>query len=824
MIIEYVPFIPLWITSDNKRLSLDGLNFTKDTTNFSNVQFINLDTLIITRKSNTNENLYIKIGSHTSAHNNINSSVKANPYSYWYTVNTEAVSNGVYVYTLKLDYWATYCIDLINLNSDIPLLHKRSHLHTLNSKFAEDYLYDSVQKTVIGNKVFGRKIDSGWYTYPREFLRNATNLVYSTNGTALPQNNPSSNDIFYVFRDKTSGGYKCFPLLDFKVSVETTTNPQFKSAFSLSYVCAINVYDSSDKLVSTFNGSTSLPDNKRAMVKLYANSNSNNWYDRKTDSDYGCYSSQNPRGNWKWGYVDSPSTFKKSNCYFFIQNGDTREIDIESASNINLNFVLYQNAIKFKHPVRNYEDIVLNVKKRGEFDILEYTLNSHVVYRRQIPTTNSISYGSYINHAWILLSWTKIPGTSTKLLQNNNATTLNNLINNVNFINDFVGIYKWVPYNTLNDDNYTTQTVSLNGSNVELIYYLLDKNGTYLNGAQYLDGGYMDMFPDKARIPTLNVKNYVMSWNARVAMETKWWNNVIDPRIHFGTYGNNNEKTSMNIFGYMSFNEAGFKWTKSSDYAFSENITLQLPGQLVSATSEYKQYISSQLSTLETGYNLQKEQTNLNKAQNNFNSVFNSLSSMTNAVIAPFQAFGKLITGDVGSAMGKMGAGINAQYDFYRNIGNTIYNNKQSDLDLKKVKDTTIANVTDKFRSSTNLMTQSSIKDIVLSSSTLYQSGIWFNQQVLAKSTIMGYNNINVMYGFVNNDYLKLSQTIYKSTSEKKLSWIELDREDVITKLSQYINMNIPNEFQSQVIDILTSGFRIWSGTYSSYGEWDYAQ
>ncbi|MBR2705606.1 MAG: hypothetical protein IKE91_09095 [Clostridia bacterium] len=150
--------------------------------------------------------------------------------------------------------------------------------------------------------------------------------------------------------------------------------------------------------------------------------------------------------------------------------------------------------------------------------------------------------------------------------------------------------------------------------------------------------------------------------------------------------------------------------------------------------------------------------------------MFNALSSFTNGLTAPLQAFGKLITGDVGGAIGSIGSGINAGFDIYRNIGNTIYNNKQSDLDLKKVKDTTIATVSDRFRSSTNQMEQSSTKDMTLAATIQRPNGIWFIQEKLHKQTIMGYNNINVMYGFVNNEYLKLLDTIYKSDTETKLS------------------------------------------------------
>lgn len=817
--------IPIWVNSENKPLTPSMRDFSYTISSgdeFSNINFLSLNTFTICRRGATSSNLYIRIDSNISELNrNINSSLKVNM-SYWYSTNVEKVANNVLIYTMTLDIWATYCTNLINNISDIPIFHLRSHLHTTNSKFAEDELFSSVQKTVIDNKIFGRKIDSGWYSYPRELLSNSVSLMSSTSGVALPQNNPSANDIFYVFRDKTSGGYKCFPLLDFKVSYQDTATPSWKPAFSLSYVCPINIYDENNNLVSFFTGeaSGSAILTSTMMTWTYGISNAYNWYDKRAESEYETYSYTTPKTNFNRCYNQSPSSYKKSNVYFFIQNGDTRDIDIESSSNFNRNFVLYQNAVKFKHPIRSYDDIVLNVRKRGEFEILEYSLNGHIVYRRQITNTNSLVWPTYVKYAWILLSWTRIRDITTKELKNNTPTQLNNLINNANYINDFVGIYKWVPYNMLNDDNYTTETISLNGQSVELIYFLLDKNGTYINGQQFLDGGYMDMFIDKARDPKLNVSNYVMSWNSRVAMETKWWDNVIDPRVHFGTYGNNNEKTSIGIFGYFTFNESGFKWSKTSEYAFTENISLPLSGQLVSATSEYKQFISSQLSTLETGYNLQKEQTNLTKSQNNFNSVFNGISSMITSIGAPLQAVGKLLTGDVGGAIGSTTNGLNASLDIYRNIGNTIYNNKQANLDLKKVKDTTIATVSDKFRSSTNLMTQSSIKDIVLSSTTLYPSGIWFKQQVLAKSTIMGYNNINVKYGFVVNEYQRLSESISRTQT---LSWIELEKEDFINKIFKTLNESIPIEFHDLIIDIMTGGFRIWNvNNYSELGKWIY--
>ena len=441
-----------------------------------------------------------------------------------------------------------------------------------------------------------------------------------------------------------------------------------------------------------------------------------------------------------------------------------------------------------------------------------------MIYQRQIPHINTSTWKDYKYNTYILFHAQTIPSFSTEYLSNNTSDKLNTLINDIDNINDFVGIYRWIPVNMLNDDYLKLYTVK----NVKYLCYMLDKNGTYPSGQQFLDGGYMDMFIDRARDPRLNVSNYVMSWNTRVMMETKWFDNIIDPRLHFGTYGNNNEKTSIGIFGFFWFNESGFKWTKTSDYGRVENTTLQLSGPLVSSTSEYKQYISSQLSTLETGYNLQKEQTKLDKSRNNMNSVFNALSSMTTAVVAPFQAFGKLITGDVGGAMGSMGSGINAQFDFYRNIGNTVFTNEQANLDLKKVKDTTIATVSDRFRASTNQMEQSSTKDMTLAATIQRPNGIWFIQEKLHKQTIMGYNNINVMYGFVNNEYLKLLDTIYKSDTETKLSWIELDEEDVRVKLSQYFNQNIPYQFHEEMFKILTTGFRLWSGRYENYGNWIY--
>ncbi|MBR2705605.1 MAG: hypothetical protein IKE91_09090 [Clostridia bacterium] len=59
----------------------------------------------------------------------------------------------------------------------------------------------------------------------------------------------------------------------------------------------------------------------------------------------------------------------------------------------------------------------------------------------------------------------------------------------------------------LNDDNLILYTVK----NVKYLCYKLDKNGTYPSGQQFLDGGYMDMFIDRARDPKLNVSTYVMS-------------------------------------------------------------------------------------------------------------------------------------------------------------------------------------------------------------------------------------------------------------------------------------------------------------------------
>lgn len=802
MVVDYINTIPIWVNSDNKRYNLSGITFTRDTSNFSNAQFIGLDTMIITRTTTNNDNIYIKIDSNGGIRQNINQSLKVD-ISYWYTINTEAVANGTYVYTFKLDMWATYCMNLLNEKRELPLLHRRSHYHTTNSKFAEDELFNSVQKTVVGYRSFGRALDPYVWTSPSAKL-NLKNL----NLLDRELDPLTNNDIYYVFRDKPSGGYRCFPLINgvFDFNEEKNFNlGTVRNDTILSYLPKVWIYARSGGLLSYYNGGGDPGNGEYGMYSYEATAEP--WY----NATNAVYKTDDVVGNFK-NYITRWST-NKNNVSFYIPGSFTPN------NTINVDRLqLY--GVEFKLPIRDYTDIYVNIYQDVEFDYINFYYMGTMIYQRQIPHVNTSSWKDYKYYTRILYHGRSI--ISSLATYNNNSNTgekLNALINDIDNINDFVGIYRWIPINMLNDEHLKLYTVK----NVKYLCYMLNKNGTYPSGQQFLDGGYMDMFIDWARDPILNSYTYVMSWQARCMMETKWFDNIIDPRLHFGTYGNNNEKTSIGIFGFFWFNESGFKWTKTSDYGRVENITLHLGGPLVSSTSEYKQYISSQLSTLETGYNLQKAQTNLDKSRNNFNSVFNGVSSMVNQVVAPLQGLGQLLSYDVGGALGSFGSAVNSQLDFYRNIGNTIYTNKQANLDLKKVKDTTIATVSDRFRASTNQMEQSSTKDMTLAATIQRPNGIWFIQEKLHKQTIMGYNNINVMYGFVNNEYLKLLDTIYKSDTETKLSWIELDKEDVRVKLAQYFNQNIPYQFHEEIFKILTTGFRLWSGRYENYGNWIYS-
>lgn len=799
MIVDYVNYIPLWVNSDNKRYDIDGLEWVYDSTNFSNAQFIGLDTLIITRKAQVGDNLYIRIKNEYNQE--INRSLKTNVSmlaSYWYTTNVEAVANGTYVYTFKLDKWATYCMKLLKENNTLPLLHRRSHLHTTNSKFAEDELFSSVQKTVVGYRSFGRHLNTNLKSWPCEKL---------TLAQVYPYNEPFTNtDIYYVFRDKPSGGYRCFPLINGSQStnfVENVMNQMVIDDTILRFLPKMNIYDKNGNLLSYYNGSGDPGNGRYGMYQSRATQQP--WYFNATNTTYW---TDNVANEW-YNYINRNS-YKKAECSFFIPGTYSPNDKFEVAD-------LHWQGLEFKLPLRDYSDIYVNIYQEEEFDYINFYYMGMLIYQRQILHVNTSTWKDYKYYVYILYYGRRIPNGDRRIFLNT-GEKLNELINDIDNINDFVGIYRWIPVIMLNDEHLRIYTVKNN----YFLCYMLDKNGTYPSGQQFLDGGYMDMFIDRARDPKLNVSNYVMSWNTRCMMETKWFDNIIDPRLHFGTYGNNQEKTSIGIFGFFWFNESGFKWTKTSDYGRVENTTLHLGGALVSSTSEYKQYISSQLSTLETGYNLQKAQSNLDKSRNNFNSVFNGLSSITSAITAPLQAFGKLMSKDVGGAIGSLGSGFNATLDMYRNIGNTVYTNKQANLDLKKVKDTTIATVSDKFRASTNQMEQSSTKDMTLAATVQRPNGFWFIQEKLHKQTIMGYNNINVMYGFVNNEYLKLLDTIYKSDTETKLSWIELDEEDVRVKLAQYFNANIPYQFHEEMFKILTTGFRLWSGRYENYGNWIY--
>lgn len=798
MVVDYINTIPIWVNSDNKRYNLSGITFTRDTSNFSNAQFVGLDTMIITRTTTNNDNIYLKIDSNGGIRQNINQSLKVD-ISYWYTINTEAVANGTYVYTFKLDMWATYCMNLLNEKRDLPLLHRRSHLHTTNSKFAEDELFNSVQKTVVGYKNFGRHINNNLLSYPGGKLRLESYNIDENINDVL-----SNNDVYYVFRDKPSGGYRCFPLINGQYTFNDRSPKPVNQDTIINYLPPINIYDNNGNLISIYNGSGD-PGNGVWGMKVWI-ANVEPWFNNAGEP---IHTTDEVSRGW-YTYLNKYGS-DKINTSFFIPSSFNQNNTISVSS-------LHDNGVEFKLPLRDYTDIYVNIYQEEEFDYINFYYLGTMIYQRQILHVNTSSWKDYKYYVMILYHGQNTNFWSTKTLSNNTGSKLNALINDIDNINDFVGIYKWIPANMLNDNYLKLYAVK----NVLYLCYMLDKNGTYPSGQQFLDGGYMDMFIDRARDPRLNVSNYVMSWNSRCMMETKWFDNIIDPRLHFGTYGNNNEKTSVGIFGFFWFNESGFKWTKTSDYGRVENTTLHLGGALVSSTSEYKQYISSQLSTLETGYNLQKEQTNLDKSRNIFNSVFNGVSSMVNQLVAPLQGLGQLLSYDAGGALGSFGSAVNSQLDFYRNIGNTIYTNKQANLDLKKVKDTTIATVSDRFRASTNQMEQSSTKDMTLAATTQRPNGIWFIQEKLHKQTIMGYNNINVMYGFVNNEYLKLLDTIYKSDTETKLSWIELDEEDVRVKLSQYFNQNIPYQFHEEMFKILTTGFRLWSGSYDNYGNWIY--
>ena len=76
MVVDYVNFIPLWVNSDNKRINLNGLTFITEKEEFSNAQFVGLDTMIITRTTTNNDNIYLKIDSYGGIRQNINQSLK----------------------------------------------------------------------------------------------------------------------------------------------------------------------------------------------------------------------------------------------------------------------------------------------------------------------------------------------------------------------------------------------------------------------------------------------------------------------------------------------------------------------------------------------------------------------------------------------------------------------------------------------------------------------------------------------------------------------------------------------------------------------------
>lgn len=229
------------------------------------------------------------------------------------------------------------------------------------------------------------------------------------------------------------------------------------------------------------------------------------------------------------------------------------------------------------------------------------------------------------------------------------------------------------------------------------------------------------------------------------------------------------------------------------------NSLITYPAQLPSGTDTYKQYVSTQINTVETSYSISKQQRNIKIGDASFNFA-NDIASGAS------KALGGITTGQIGVGMEGASQIANAPYKLGRSIRDSI-------LNLKNKERMERARFADMNNTLGNKLNLSNVQDAMWMTSNLDNKQYEVVEEYQPHpSYLKKLNNVITKYGHFTLIVTKFNETILN----KNYSYIKLNNlENFNNSLKDFNNLKLPNlitwNYFNEFKNDLLNGIRLWN-------------
>lgn len=381
---------------------------------------------------------------------------------------------------------------------------------------------------------------------------------------------------------------------------------------------------------------------------------------------------------------------------------------------------------------------------------------------------------------------------SNKSVVNNNYQILEMMKNSKNWSNKFVGIY-FLPniYTSKSPLIRTIRIEKLSGEidNYKFLDFNIPSFGTYVNPFEiynyvlWTDVWLLnnDMLPNNVKI----LKYY----------NIKYYNNFLDlsKRVE-----HSRTDASISLGGFVFFNSQ-LNMVAKTRLLDLNNSLITYPAQLPSGTDTYKQYVSTQINTVETSYSISKQQRNIKIGDASFNFA-NDIASGAS------KALGGITTGQIGVGMEGVSQIANAPYKLGRSIRDSI-------LNLKNKERMERARFADMNNTLGNKLNLSNVQDAMWMTSNLDNKQYEVVEEYQPHpSYLKKLNNVITKYGHFTLIVTKFNETILN----KNYSYIKLNNlENFNNSLKDFNNLKLPNlitwNYFNEFKNDLLNGIRLWN-------------
>lgn len=381
----------------------------------------------------------------------------------------------------------------------------------------------------------------------------------------------------------------------------------------------------------------------------------------------------------------------------------------------------------------------------------------------------------------------RVSGSVQTFGVNCTESTIEGMLKKPEYSNKFLGIYAGPHLLQLKAKNLLLQNIEIGGNHHNVISININKDGLEINP-------YVFNIPRK---------------------ESLYWNspNYSTACVQLTNYKYRNASVDINklylngqyqLGGRVIFSN-GFKIiSKQNDLLSVQESIIDYGGMLPTAENEYTKLVNSQINTINTGYEIQKQMYDFQKTSNILNSIQNVFSlggSITSMLNHPFSGGG----GVIGSMFG---------------LTNTIRNGRLIDMQFNNYKKQLVAQFRDSYNTNGNSIKMSNVIDASIVTYYEHNSEQFecLEQNVLDETTNIFVNNFVYLYGYadpyktnfkelldLSNPYIEIAPESIENTgnlliTEEPNIWMMI-KEQLINGLKLFSDVdfekvNLPESYQ----------------------------